>query len=85
MELTGTERAILAFEQGWWLRTESKAAAIRDHLSMSPSTYYRQLQALIDRPEALEVDPLLVRRLRRARTDRRRTRYAGPQSKRSQR
>jgi hypothetical protein len=82
--LNGSDRAILDFEQGWWLAPGPKSAAIRSELSMSPSTYYRRLAALVDRPEAAEADPLLVRRLRRARADRRRTRHVGPQWKRSQ-
>ena len=84
MTLNGTDRAILDFERGWWLQPGPKGDAIRSELSMSPSAYYRQLTALIDRPDALAADPLLVRRLRRARTERRRTRHTGPQRKRSQ-
>ena len=38
--------------------------------------YYQLLNALIDRPEALEHDPLLVKRLRRLREQRQRTRSA---------
>ena len=34
------------------------------------------LNALIDKPEALAVDPLLIKRLRRLRTSRQRTRAA---------
>lgn len=84
MTLTATDRAILEFERSWWLSAGPKRDAIRDELSMSPAAYYRRLSALIDRPAALAADPLLVRRLRRARTERRRTRHAGPQRKRSQ-
>lgn len=75
---------MLDLERDWWQGDAPKAAAIRDRVRVSPSTYYRRLDALIDRPEALASDPLVVRRLRRARTERRRTRYAGPQRKRSQ-
>jgi hypothetical protein len=81
--LTGTDRAILDFERAWWLSPGPKGQAIRDRFEMSPSAYYRQLSALIDRPDAEAADPLLVRRLRRARADRRRTRHLGPQWKRS--
>jgi hypothetical protein len=38
--------------------------------------YYQVLNALIDRPEALAADPLLVRRLRRLRASRQRQRQA---------
>ena len=45
--------------------------------STCPSTrYYQVLNALIDRPEALAFDPLLVRRLRRLRAARQRARSA---------
>jgi hypothetical protein len=43
---------------------------------MSSTRYYQVLNALIDRPEALEADPLLVRRLRRLRSARQRQRSA---------
>ena len=77
MSLTGCDRAILDFEQSWWQRPGAKSDAIRAELAMSPSAYYRRLQALAGSPEALEQWPLLVRRLRRARTDRRRNRFEG--------
>ena len=83
MTLNGTDHAILDFERTWWQSPGPKATAIRTELSMSPAAYYRRLSTLIDRPDALETDPLLVRRLRRARADRRRTRHIGPQWKRS--
>lgn len=83
MALNGSDLAILDFEREWWKSPGPKTEAIRAELSMSPSAYYRRLTELIDRPEAAEADPLLVRRLRRARADRRRTRHIGPQWKRS--
>ena len=43
---------------------------------MPSPRYYQVLNALIDRPEALEADPLLVRRLRRLRASRQRQRSA---------
>jgi hypothetical protein len=76
--LTDGDRAILEFEQGWWQRPGPKAAAITEHLGLSPTRYYQLLNALIDDPEAIEADPLLVRRLRRRRSDRRRARIEGP-------
>lgn len=80
--LTSTEQSILDFERAWWQSPGPKREAIRAHLEMSPSAYYRRLDALIDRPEVLDADPLLVRRLRRARADRRRRRYVGPATRR---
>jgi len=46
---------------------------------MSSTRYYQLLNALIDRPEALAHDPMLVKRLRRMRQTRQRARTArGP-------
>jgi hypothetical protein len=82
-DLTPTEQSILDFERAWWQSPGPKGEAIRARLHMSPSAYYRRLDALIDRPDVLLVDPLLVRRLRRARADRRRRRHVGPTRRRS--
>jgi hypothetical protein len=43
---------------------------------MSATRYYQVLNALVDTPEALAADPLLVKRLRRLRASRQRTRAA---------
>jgi hypothetical protein len=43
---------------------------------MSATRYYQVLNALIDKPEALAAEPLLIRRLRRLRASRQRTRAA---------
>jgi hypothetical protein len=43
---------------------------------MSATRYYQVLNALLDRPEALEADPMLVKRLRRLRAARQRARSA---------
>lgn len=77
MALTARDRAILELEQGWWLLPSSKAAAVRDRLGISPTRYYALLNLLIDDPEAAAHDPLVVHRLRRARTARRRARVEG--------
>ena len=52
----------------------SKPPVLR--FDMSASRYYQILNALIDRPEALAHDPLLVKRLRRLREQRQRNRSA---------
>ncbi|MFB9315000.1 DUF3263 domain-containing protein [Nocardioides plantarum] len=69
--LTDTEQAILELERSWWKLTDAKETAVRDRFGWSSGHYYRQVSTLIDRPEALTADPLLVRRLRRLRDDRR--------------
>src|SRR4051794_28598688 len=75
-ELTERDRRILAFERQWWKYAGAKEQAIRELFEMSATRYYQVLNALIDRPEALVHDPMLVKRLRRLRTTRQRTRSA---------
>jgi hypothetical protein len=72
--LSRREHDMLGFERQWWRRAGAKETAIRDLFGTSPTRYYQALNALVDRPEALAADPLLVRRLRRLRTARQRTR-----------
>ena len=75
-ELTAQERQLLAFERQWWKYAGSKEQAVKDLFDMSSTRYYQTLNALIDTPEAMEFDPLLVRRLRRLRATRQRQRSA---------
>ena len=75
-DLTEREREILAFERQWWKYAGAKEQAIKDLFDMSATRYYQVLNALIDRPEALVADPMLVKRLRRLRTARQRARSA---------
>ena len=75
-ELSERDQSVLDFERQWWKYAGAKEQAIRDQFAMSSTRYYQVLNALIDRPEALEADPLLVRRLRRLRAARQRQRSA---------
>ncbi len=70
------DQQILAFERQWWKYAGAKEQAVREQFDMSSTRYYQVLNALIDRPEALAADPLLVRRLRRLRAARQRARSA---------
>ncbi|MGB9376906.1 MAG: DUF3263 domain-containing protein [Mycobacteriales bacterium] len=74
--LNRRDREILAFERQWWKYAGAKEQAIRDLFDMSGTRYYQVLNALIDRPEALVADPMLVKRLRRLRSTRQRQRSA---------
>lgn len=74
--LSERDTAILGFERHWWKYAGAKEQAIRDQFQMSATRYYQVLNALIDRPEALAHDPLLVKRLRRLRAARQRARSA---------
>lgn len=74
--LTDREREILAFERHWWKYAGAKEQAVRELFGVSPTRYYQVLNALLDRPEALAHDPMLVKRLRRTRRSRQRARSA---------
>ena len=74
--LTRREHDILAFERQWWKYAGSKEDAIKELFSMSATRYYQVLNALVDRPEALIADPMLVKRLRRLRASRQKARAA---------
>lgn len=76
--LSERERDVLAFERHWWRYTGAKEKAIRDRFGVSATRYYQLLNAVIDKPAALVADPMLVRRLRRLRVERRRSRAVGP-------
>ena len=75
-QLDRREREILAFEGQWWKYAGAKEQAIRELFDMSATRYYQVLNALVEKPEALAADPLLVKRLRRLRQSRQRTRAA---------
>lgn len=74
--LTGREQEILAFERQWWKYAGAKERAIREIFDMSATRYYQVLNGLLDKQEALRVDPMLIKRLRRARATRARSRAA---------
>ncbi|HEX6581674.1 MAG TPA: DUF3263 domain-containing protein [Actinomycetota bacterium] len=69
-------REVLDFEREAWKLTVPKQRAIRERFGFSPSRYHQLLHRIIDRPEAVAYDPMLVRRLRRVRAVRRRFRTA---------
>ena len=69
--LTELEVRILEFEKDWWRYAGAKESAIKDLFDMKPPAYYQLLNNLIDRPDALALAPMLVKRLRRIRDARR--------------
>jgi hypothetical protein len=75
-DLSERDREILSFERQWWKYAGAKEQAVREQFAMSATRYYQVLNALIDRPEAIAFDPLLVKRLRRLRAARQRQRSA---------
>lgn len=75
-DLTDRDREMLELERLWWKYAGAKEQAIRDKFDMTATRYYQVLNALIDSEAALAHDPLLVKRLRRLRTQRQRQRQA---------
>jgi len=75
--LSDLEFRILEFERSWWRFAGAKESAIKENFDLNAPRYYQILNDLIDRQEALEASPMLVKRLRRlreARTSARTTR-----------
>lgn len=82
MALSNRDRAILDFERSWWVESgaatsRTKEAAIRSQLALSPTRYYELLRVLSDSADAVAYDPLVVHRLRRSQSRRRRARLEG--------
>lgn len=73
--LSATAR-MLALEAMWWHLAGAKEARIREVFDISATRYYTELNALIDREEALAAEPLLVKRLGRQRAAWARTRQS---------
>ena len=85
-ELDERSQQILNMEKLWWKYAGAKEQAITKQFSMSPTNYYQLLNAhiffllfihallnqLIETDAALAYDPMLVKRLRRLRSTRRR-------------
>lgn len=74
MALTERDRAILDFERSWWSESGPKETAIQERFELSATRYYQILGELLESDDAVEYDPLMVRRLRRLRDRRRRER-----------
>lgn len=75
-ELSERDQAILEMERNWWRYAGAKETAIREQFDMSSTRYYQLLNDLIDTEAALRFDPMVVKRLRRQREQRRRSRSA---------
>ncbi|HET9311125.1 MAG TPA: DUF3263 domain-containing protein [Actinomycetota bacterium] len=77
VSLDDRSRRVLDFERESWKLEIPKERAIREAFGFSPARYHQLLTRVLERPEALAYDPMLVRRLRRVRDERRRRRVAG--------
>lgn len=58
---------LLDFEEQWPRWSGAKDEAIRSRFDVTPARYFQLLLRAIDTAEALEANPMLVRRLRRRR------------------
>ena len=74
--LSDVEVAVLDFERQWWKLPGAKEQAVHDRFGLSATRYYQLLNTIIDKPEALVHDPMLVKRLRRLRETKQRARSA---------
>ena len=72
--LSERDMRVLAFERSTWRSAGAKEQAIAETLDMSSTRYYQLLNELIDSPEALKFDPVLIKRLRAQRARRKRMR-----------
>jgi hypothetical protein len=68
--LTDEQRAMLDFERHHWRYLGDKESEVRARFGRSLAGYQRELNELLDRPEALAHAPATVRRLRRQRQKR---------------
>jgi hypothetical protein len=68
--------AVLAMEARAPRRSGVKEQAVHDLFGVLATTYYAAVNRLIDDPEALQLDPVTVNRLRRLRERRRLARSA---------
>lgn len=78
MELSERDIGIIEFERTSWQLPGSKEAAIRQRFGLSTSRYYQLRDNLLESREALQYDPLVIRRLLRLRNKRRAVRYGVP-------
>lgn len=69
-EFTDEHRDMIDFERSWWKYAGAKEAEIRERFAVTSTRYYQLLNWAIDQPEALEHDPMTVKRLRRLREQR---------------
>ena len=72
--LTPRDLAVLDFEREFTKHGGAKEEAIREVFGLSAARYYQVLNTVIDSPHALRHDPMLVKRLQRARDARVHTR-----------
>ena len=63
--MTADEMAMLDFEREWWRHAGAKEEEVQLRWGLSIAEYGGRLLGIALRPEAMEYDPLTVRRIRR--------------------
>ncbi len=81
MDLTKRQKSIIEFERTAWQTDISKEKAIRQIFTISPSRYYQIRDELIDLPEAMKFDPMVIRRLQKQRRFRRAKKFGISEAK----
>tara|TARA_B100001250_G_scaffold393838_1_gene397020 strand:+ start:90 stop:347 length:258 start_codon:yes stop_codon:yes gene_type:complete len=81
VDLTERQKSIIEFERTAWQAGISKEKAIRQIFTISPSRYYQIRDELIDLPEAIKFDPMVIRRLQKQRKFRRSKKYGISEAK----
>jgi hypothetical protein len=64
-DLTDVERAMLDFTKTQWRYKGQQDEAIRERFGITPTRFWQRMLTLVDRPEALAYDPVIVHRLQR--------------------
>ncbi len=65
--LSDTDLQVLRFAARAPRSIGAREDAVRSELGMTPTRYYQRLNILLDSPEALALEPQLIRRLQRLR------------------
>jgi len=68
--LTDLDRQLLDFAGCWYRYAGAQEQDILDTFGFRATTYWRKINDLLDRPEALAYAPVTVNRLRRLRLER---------------
>ena len=76
MPMSSRDTELLMLEGSWWHEPGTKADVVAQRAGLTLMEFDAEIERIIDEPSALDIDPMLVRRLRRAR-DRRREERSG--------
>jgi hypothetical protein len=63
--LSERHAAMLDFERSWWSNDEPRDQVVRARFQCSPEEYDAEITIVLENSDAVEHDPLVVRRLKR--------------------